>query len=194
VKSDPVFVVCGCVCVGKWHQHKLEWTCTIADCSGAGPRSDNIGGGLLAVKMGACLSIPIEPHIDYEFEALGLKQRDLTAFQQHFDKMVSKSEPKVPVAIILSVLELEDSATGRSLFSMYDGLHNAHKTKDLSTNGLLDFKQFVLLVWNFCTLTIRACACQIFELYDKDCKGSLTTDDVITVLSDLKVPKEKITR
>jgi hypothetical protein len=143
--------------------------------------------------MGQC-SAPVAPKLDYEFDAIRLTDKELDVFRKLFDGMAAKREGKLPVDVLLSVLEMEESPIARIFFSMYDGGHNNHKRTAFKTNGKLNFKQFVLILWLYCAMTIKTCGCLLFELYDKECKGTLITDDIVILLSDLRVPKEKIKR
>lgn len=141
--------------------------------------------------MGQCAA-HVGPLIDYEYQALGLKEQDLAVFEKCFNKFTAKKGGILTIDVLISVLELESSDVARRCFSIYDGAHNAHKTMRMSTGGKLSLKQFVLVVWNFCSMTIKTCGCLLFEIYDVGCKGTLITDDIVVVLSDLKVPKDKI--
>jgi Ca2+-binding EF-hand superfamily protein len=141
--------------------------------------------------MGTCHSAPVGGHVDDEYEALGLVESDLKVFRDIFNRLDRRHEGLLEINVLLSVVDVEDCAITRQCFSFYDTFRrNGEAT--VSIPGKLHFKIFVLLLWNFCSLTVKAFGFQLFDMYDKDRKCVLITDDVVRLLTDLKVTKEKI--
>ena len=60
------------------------------------------------------------------------------------------------------------------VFSIFDG----------DGNGQIDFKEFVLALWNFCACSDSALRIFAFDLYDNDTSGKLEIEEVEHMLRD----------
>lgn len=141
--------------------------------------------------MGQCGAKVAGGKIDDEYEALGLIESDLTVLRNLFHSMDRKHEGLIEINVFLSVVDVEDCPVTRACFSFY----NTFRAKGgglACVPGKLHFKVFVLLVWNFCTMRVKSFCFLLFEMYDKDRKCSLVTEDIVQMLTDLKVSKDKI--
>ncbi|KAJ1427798.1 hypothetical protein B484DRAFT_313658, partial [Ochromonadaceae sp. CCMP2298] len=61
----------------------------------------------------------------------------------------------------------------------------AFSTFDQNKNGIVDFREFVLLVSNFCTLTATTLAMFVFDLYDTKKTGMLSLEELEQMLGEI---------
>lgn len=56
---------------------------------------------------------------------------------------------------------------------------------DEDSSGQIDFREFVLSLWNYCTLSKATLDLFAFDLYDTDNNGELSSDEVKEMLHDI---------
>ena len=52
-------------------------------------------------------------------------------------------------------------------------------------SGLIDFREFVISSWNYCTLGSTTLAQFAFDLYDRDNSGQIDAEEVDLMLRDI---------
>ena len=62
---------------------------------------------------------------------------------------------------------------------------------DEDGNGVVDFKEFVVAVWNYCTLSPSALVHFAFDLYDRDESGWIEQHEIEQMLQDMYGKKAK---
>lgn len=72
-------------------------------------------------------------------------------------------------------LDIDRTPFNQRIFAIMD--------RDLS--GHIDFFEFAVAMWNYCTLGEESLALFAFDIYDKDCNGIIEGSEVETMLSDL---------
>lgn len=82
---------------------------------------------------------------------------------------------EIEMAELLAFLDLEKTRFTKRIFSIFDE----------DGSGLIDFREFVMSLWNYCTLTKASLTMFAFDLYDKDQSGSIDASEVIDMLHDL---------
>jgi hypothetical protein len=100
----------------------------------------------------------------------------------------------VEISVFLSWVDVEDCPVTRQCFAFYDTFRRKGDNNGLCVPGKMHFKVFVLLLWNYCTLRLKSLGFMLFEMYDKERKCALVTDDIMKLLGDLKVSKDRIIR
>eukprot|EP01038_Epipyxis_sp_PR26KG_P007378 gene7378-10050_t len=56
---------------------------------------------------------------------------------------------------------------------------------DADNSGTIDFREFVIALWNYCTLEFPTLVIFAFDLYDKDASGFLSTTEIKQMLGDI---------
>lgn len=82
---------------------------------------------------------------------------------------------RVDLMELLDYVELKNNAFARRTFSIFD--------EDKS--GTIDFREFVLSLWNFCSCTDAALRMFAFDLYDSDSSGKIEAREVEMMLRDV---------
>ena len=93
-----------------------------------------------------------------DFELLGLTEIDVGKIHAIFAEIDIGQSTVIAFDDLLDFLESERTPFTESVFQMFD--------KD--KNKKIDPYEFVISVWNFCTLTSENMVMFVFELYDKD--------------------------
>lgn len=78
-------------------------------------------------------------------------------------------------------LDIERTKFSMRVFSIFDE----------DSSGEIDFREFVLALWNYCTLGRATLVLFAFDLYDKDSSGEISSDEVIQMLIDVYGKKYK---
>lgn len=81
---------------------------------------------------------------------------------------------------LLAHINLERTKFTERIFSIFDE----------DGSGEIDFREFVLSLWNYCTLTKATLDMFAFDLYDKDSSGELSASEVARMLQDIYGSKE----
>ena len=134
--------------------------------------------------MGACSSAttaayaanPSLEAFKNQFLALGITQSKLTVFHQHFvaiDK--SKGKHIVTVPQVMEHFGFENNEFIRKAFNVLV----TNKNKEI-----LDFRDFVLTIWNYCTLD-EDFALFVFAVYDFDGNKELDHEEAVQLMTDL---------
>jgi Ca2+-binding EF-hand superfamily protein len=130
------------------------------------------------------------------FAALGLRAEEIKALFKVFWNADMDGGGTIDVVELLTVVDVERTPFTERIFSIFD--------EDRS--GKIDFGEFVLALWNYCTLsnyTLGKChlllllldifyrciflvaAIFAFELYDRDFTGVLERQDLELMLTDI---------
>ena len=84
-------------------------------------------------------------------------------WSKSFCKIDSSKDECIEVTELLTFLKLERSAFNIRVFTLFD--------KDRSKQ--IDFSEFVIALWNWCTLSNNALESFAFDLYDNDGSGRI---------------------
>ena len=109
------------------------------------------------------------------YEALNFTELDIGRLHSVYRKIDNDNSNSIELAELLAFLDLDRTRFTKRIFTMFD--------EDKS--GLLDFNEFVLSLWNYCTLTKASLELFAFDLYDEDNSGSITQNEVLNMLKDL---------
>lgn len=97
------------------------------------------------------------------FDALMLSQLDVGRILKSFDKIDHDRSGTIELAELLAFLDLDKTIFTRRVFQMFDE----------DGSGLVDFREMVLSLWNYCTLGRTTLPLFTFDLYDTDSSGEL---------------------
>eukprot|EP00981_Chlorochromonas_danica_P004690 scaffold931_cov200-Ochromonas_danica.AAC.18 len=110
-----------------------------------------------------------------QFEALCLRPGDVQRFLKTFHVIDVDGSGSIGLSELLNHLDLERNRFTKRIFSIFD--------EDKS--GQIDFREFVLSFWNYCTLSQATLALFAFDLYDTDATGNLSPKEIDGLLHDL---------
>lgn len=127
--------------------------------------------------MGICKSVEIElPESWLElFAALKIAPLHVKQLLDVFHKMDIDESGSVDVVKLLKFLKVECTPFVERAFSMFDG----------DESGKVDFREFVLCLWDFCTTSLVSIDTFTFCLYEDSRVGFLTSGEVGEMLKDI---------
>ena len=131
--------------------------------------------------MGACLPYyrlydnPKLKEWKFLFEALQLRRKEVGKLYDIFKAVDVDHSGSIGLDELLNHLQIEKTVFRDRIFSIFDE----------DGSGQVDFKEFVLSLWNYCTLSKATLELFAFDLYDVDSSGELDADNIITMLKDL---------
>uniref|UniRef100_A0A7S1UAP5 EF-hand domain-containing protein n=1 Tax=Phaeomonas parva TaxID=124430 RepID=A0A7S1UAP5_9STRA len=110
------------------------------------------------------------------FEALHLDEHDVAKLFAVFTSIdtTGTSELTLNEFLKFANLPLENSFVER-VFAIMDD----------DENGTIDFREFVVSVWNYCSLSQASLSMFAFDLYDRDGSGEIDTCEVEEMLQDI---------
>ena len=88
------------------------------------------------------------------FESLQLTRRDLVRLERVFGKIDESGDMKVDIQELLDYLDIAHTPFTTKVFSIFDE----------DSSGHIDFREFVLSLWNFCSCTDASLAMFAFDL------------------------------
>jgi len=116
----------------------------------------------------------IAQHQD-EFEALSFSELDIGRLYKVFRRVDNDDSGQIDLAEMLAHFDLERTPFTMRVFSMFD--------EDRS--GMVDFREFVLSLWSYCTLSKAALTIFAFDLYDIDSSGFISAAEIKDMLVDI---------
>jgi Ca2+-binding EF-hand superfamily protein len=112
------------------------------------------------------------------FEALQFTKNDLVKLENIFGKIDQQNDGKLDLLELLDFLELEKNAFAKRTFAIFD---------DKQT-GAIDFRGFVVTLWNYCSCTDSSLRMFAFDLYDTDGSGKIAHLEVETMMREVYGP------
>jgi Ca2+-binding EF-hand superfamily protein len=109
------------------------------------------------------------------FETLAFKEMDIARMHKAYRVIDNDNSGEIELAELLAYLDLERTRFTKRIFSLFDE----------DNSGMVNFKEFVLSLWNYCTLTRASLTMFAFDLYDKDTSGNIEAAEVKDMLHDL---------
>ena len=123
---------------------------------------------------GVYLRDDVREHKEF-FEGLAFRELDIARLHKTYRRIDNDKSGEIEIAELLAFLDLEKTRFTKRIFSIFDE----------DGSGLINFREFVLSLWNYCTLTKASLMMFAFDLYDKDQSGSIAGEEVIDMLHDL---------
>ncbi len=103
-----------------------------------------------------------------QFEAIQLNGNDIGKLYDVFLRVDEDKSGTIGLVEMLTLMDVENTAFSRRVFSIFDEDHS----------GKIDFREFVLALWNYCTLSPATLDKFAFGLYDKDSSGNLSVNEI----------------
>lgn len=136
--------------------------------------------------MGTCTSMDLLGLNIYElrpdlmpwrhvFEALKLTNYYLLQMHQVFRKIDVNNSGTIEIIELLNFLDIERTRFTKRVFSIFDD----------DGSGSVDFREFVLSLWNYCTLGKSTLVLFAFDLYDTDNDGCIDHLEFEELLKDV---------
>jgi len=109
------------------------------------------------------------------FKILSLSLSDLKNLHKIFSRVDFDNSGDISLAELLAHINLDRTRFTERIFSIFDD----------DKSGQVDFHEFVLSVWNYCTLTKATLDMFAFDLYDQDSSGELSVKEIREMASDI---------
>lgn len=110
-----------------------------------------------------------------QFYALKLTRSEIRRLYDLFRKIDMDRSGSIDIVEMLTFLDIENTSFNHRVFSVFD----------MNKSGRVDFREFVLSLWNYCTLGNATLDIFTFDLYDKDRSGVLSGPEIEVIIRDL---------
>ena len=113
---------------------------------------------------------------EFEFECLMMSESDVGKFYKKVGKQIDKNgKGYVPIDMLLEKIKLKPSPFTTRLFGMLDP----------NETGLINFSEFLLILWNFLTVDPLSLGYILFDIYDVDESGTFEFEEVVLCIDEL---------
>lgn len=109
------------------------------------------------------------------FESLQLSAQEIGKLWEIYQRMDTDRGGSIGLAEMLVHVDLEKTCFTEAVFSIFDE----------DGSGEVDFREFVISLWNYCTLSRDTLDLFAFDLYDQDHSGLLSLEEVQQMLKDI---------
>jgi len=109
------------------------------------------------------------------FGTLGFTEGDITRLSRQFSKIDADGSGEISLDELLDFLDVPRTRFAKRVFSIFD--------EDMS--GEIDFKEFVVAMWNYCTMGKSALVLFAFDLFDSDSSGMIEREEMVRMLKDI---------
>ena len=110
-----------------------------------------------------------------DFSNLGLDGKDLWKLWDVFAGADKDNSGEISLVEMLDFLHIDRTRFTKRVFSIFD--------EDMS--GEIDFREFVISTWNYCTLSKPSLVMFAFDLYDEDGSGCIEMDEMKQMLREV---------
>eukprot|EP01041_Mallomonas_annulata_P007935 gene7935-16256_t len=118
-----------------------------------------------------------------QFEALQLDSDDLLRFDEVFREIDEDTSGTIEIIELLNFLDVDRNRFTMRVFSIFDE----------DGSNTIDFREFVISLWNYCTLSKPALVIFAFDMYDKDSSGAIDFHEMQEMLKDVYGQKKYTT-
>ncbi len=109
------------------------------------------------------------------FESLGLKEDDVARLHEQFLRIDKDGSGTIELWEMLDHLDLKRNRFAKRVFAIFD----------VDGSNEIDFKEFVVALWQYCTLGRAQLIMFAFDLYDRDSSGAIDFEEFNTMLKEL---------
>jgi len=110
-----------------------------------------------------------------EFNALRMYEKEIRELLDVFNSIDTELCGWIKISALFNFVGIEENNFSRSVFSMYDMENTAH----------LCFRDFVVILWNICTLPPVPLVEYVFSMYDADGSRDIDIDEAREMCRDL---------
>jgi Ca2+-binding EF-hand superfamily protein len=110
-----------------------------------------------------------------DFNALGITECDVGRLYGLFRAIDGDGSGSIEIIELLMFLDVERTRFTKRIFSMFDD----------DNSGSIDFREFVLSIWNYCTLGKTSLVVFAFDLYDQDKSGYVDIGEAQHLIKDV---------
>ena len=132
--------------------------------------------------MGCCVARPsvyvLYPKLapwQTEFEALALRDHEIYKMYKVYQKVDVDGSGSIELIELLTHIDIDRTPFAERIFSIFDE----------DGSGEIDFREFVLSLWNYCTLGKSILDLFSFDLYDRDSSGALSVQEIEGMCKDI---------
>ena len=118
-----------------------------------------------------------------QFTSLGFSEKELLELWRVFAGADADGSGEISLSELMAFLDLERTEFTKRVFSIFD--------EDMS--GEIDFREFVVAMWNYCTLSKPALCLFAFDLYDADSSGAIERAEIEGMLAEVYGGAEALT-
>ena len=109
------------------------------------------------------------------FESLGLKEDDVARLHEQFLRIDKDGSGTIELWEMLDHLDLKRNRFAKRVFAIFD----------VDGSNEIDFREFVVALWQYCTLGRAQLIMFAFDLYDRDSSGAIDFEEFNTMLKEL---------
>lgn len=109
------------------------------------------------------------------FKALKLTADNLLTLALEFERMDTDGSGEISVKEFFRYLDTKRTPFAKRCFCLFD----------YDDSGELDFREFVISLWNYCTSDSYALMSFAFDLYDLDNSGSISSAEMVNVCKEV---------
>lgn len=109
------------------------------------------------------------------FRSLTLSQSNVNKLLAKFHKVEADDSGSVDTVKLLKSLDIEPTRFAGQIFTVFDN----------DGSGKVDFREFVIALYNYCTVNPAALDNFAFDLYDQDKRGVLSPGEISQMLKDI---------
>jgi Ca2+-binding EF-hand superfamily protein len=109
------------------------------------------------------------------YDSLKLKEDEVGAMFKIFNRVDKDKSGTIEVLELFMYLDIERTPFTKRSFAVFDSDHS----------GTIDFKEFVLSLWNYCTLGKATLILFAFDIYDSDKSGCIDPAEIEKMLKDI---------
>ncbi len=107
-----------------------------------------------------------------QFEKLELSPNEVSQLYRIFLKVDDDRSGSIGLVELLTLMDVERTSFTMRVFSIFDA----------DKSGKIDFREFVLALWNYCTLSSATLDIFSFHLYDKNGSGVLDINEIDSMI------------
>mmetsp|Transcript_8514 Transcript_8514/g.11098 ORF Transcript_8514/g.11098 Transcript_8514/m.11098 type:complete len:514 (-) Transcript_8514:180-1721(-) len=108
------------------------------------------------------------------FHAMRLRKGEVKKLFYKFRKWDKKNQRKLDMENLTHFIDIDSHGLSVRVFKVFDE----------SGDGFVDFLEFILGCWNYCTSSKQTLALLAFDLYDSNTKGYMSVQDMEEMMKD----------
>ena len=151
---------------------KLSWWCYLPCCAPCRPKEKI---HVVSTALGGDTNAAATERAEKAFKAMGLGDKDVGQFYTLYRKMDKDNGGSIDIQEFYRYFRLQRSPFCDRVFQVMDG----------DGSKELDFVEFVVSLWNFCSLNKGGLILFAFTLYDVDDSGELEGNEMMLLIKEI---------